>query len=130
MKYEAVHTLQSNTPIDGDVHNVKVQTIRPGTILDEAEQKAAGHDVEFLKRNGAIEELKGTETDEERAERRAHPAPPTTTKDATPGMGMAPKGEPENTRRTRANAQPAAPATPGPTTPAPAAQQQTPPAKK
>jgi hypothetical protein len=95
MKYETLHTLQSNQPTDGDVNNVKFVQFKPGQILTEKELTDAGFDLEHLKANGAVEELKGTETDEDRAARKATPPPPTTTGDAHPSMATAPKGEPE-----------------------------------
>jgi hypothetical protein len=108
MKYEAVHTLQSNQPIDGDVNNVKFVTIKPGQILTEKELTDAGFDLDHLKANGAVEELKGTESDEDRAARKANSPPPTTTQDATPHMATAPKGEPETPGATPAHGRKAA----------------------
>lgn len=96
MKYEVTHgVLTSTQPIDGNVNNTKSTQFKRGDVVTEKDLTDAGFDLDHLKANGAVEELKGTESDEDRAARRANPPPPTTTQDATPHMATAPKGEPE-----------------------------------
>ena len=95
MKYKVVHTyLQSNKPVDEDnaAKGFKLHEFKQDQHVTAAELKAAGFDVEFLERNGSIEKLEGSESE---------PEPPTTTQDATPGMGDAPEGPGEPTAEDR-----------------------------